>query len=394
MKANAALALVIEIMTDFAERTGLVPVRQDARRYLWTDAFAVCNFLELYRRTGDEKYRALALGLVDQVHTILGRYRDDDARTGWISGLNEEEGRKHPTIGGLRIGKKMNERGPSDEYDERLEWDRDGQYFHYLTKWMHALNRVTHVAGGKQYNTWALELAKIAAARFAFVLPDGERKGFYWKMSIDLCRPLVHSMGQHDALDAFITFNQLRACCKTDSEEAGCSDLEAEINGAAAMCKGMNWDTDDSLGIGGLLCDAYRVAQMIADETLSRTELLESLLRSAQRGLESSMRRNELQLPGAYRLAFRELGLAIGLRAVGRLQELAQEQPGKFAGSDALQRPLEALMPHAALAEEIEKFWRDPANRESNTWREHRDINMVMLATSLAPEGFLRLSKT
>ena len=39
----------------------------------------------------------------------------------------------------------------------------------------------------------------------------------------------------------------------------------------------------------------------------------------------------------------------------------------------------------------IEAFWRDPANRRSNTWTEHRDINEVMLATSLAPDGYLML---
>ena len=38
----------------------------------------------------------------------------------------------HPTQGGLRIGKNMNERSSSDRFDENLEWDRDGQYYHYL----------------------------------------------------------------------------------------------------------------------------------------------------------------------------------------------------------------------------------------------------------------------
>ena len=76
-----------EIMTEFARQTGLAPGRKVPRRYLWTDAFAVCNFLGLYRQSGDEKYKDLALRLVDQVHNILGRHRQDDPRTGWISGL-------------------------------------------------------------------------------------------------------------------------------------------------------------------------------------------------------------------------------------------------------------------------------------------------------------------
>ena len=97
-----------EIMTEFAKRTGLSPAGKVPRRYLWTDAFAVCNFLELYRQGGEEKYKHLALALVDQVHNRLGRHREDDPRTGWISGLDEQEGKRHPTKGGLRIGKEMN----------------------------------------------------------------------------------------------------------------------------------------------------------------------------------------------------------------------------------------------------------------------------------------------
>jgi hypothetical protein len=47
---------------------------------------------------------------------------------------------------------------------------------------------------------------------------------------------------------------------------------------------------------------------------------------------------------------------------------------------------------HRAVAPgEIEGFWLEGRNRESETWREHRDINMVMLATSLAPDGFLSI---
>ena len=34
-----------------------------------------------------------------------------------------------------------------------------------------------------------------------------------------------------------------------------------------------------------------------------------------------------------------------------------------------------------------------PAHRDTESWREHEDINEVMLATSLAPEGFLVLCR-
>jgi hypothetical protein len=44
-----------------------------------------------------------------------------------------------------------------------------------------------------------------------------------------------------------------------------------------------------------------------------------------------------------------------------------------------------------ALGEEIVSYWRAPAHRRARSWSGHRDINEVMLATSLAPAGFLLL---
>ncbi len=163
-------------MTAFADRTGLSTGSHAPKRYLWTDAFSVCNFLGLFHQTGDEQYKQTAFALVDQVHAVLGRHRDIDSRNGWISGLDEKEGKLHPTAGGLRIGKKLNERKSGEPYDERLEWDQDGQYFHYLTKWMHALNQIARVSGNRLYNRWAMELAKTAQKLAQMgILPGGKR---------------------------------------------------------------------------------------------------------------------------------------------------------------------------------------------------------------------------
>jgi len=123
MEPDASISVAREIMLDFAYMTGLSSVRKPPRRYLWTDAFAVCNFLELYRRTGDENFRGLALRLVDQVHHTLGRHRQDGPRMGWISGLDANEGEVHPTRGGLRIGKQLDERRRGEPPNERLEWN-------------------------------------------------------------------------------------------------------------------------------------------------------------------------------------------------------------------------------------------------------------------------------
>jgi len=382
--------MVRELMTGFAERTGLFPAGPSPERYLWTDAFAVCNFLGLYRQTGDEQYRRLALLLVDQVHAILGRHRQDDDRTGWISGLGEDEGQRHPTRGGLRIGKKMNERRPSEPFDERLEWDRDGQYFHYLTQWMHALDCVSLVTRDPTCNRWALELTKSAHARFAYRPREGKEKRMYWKMSIDLSYPLVSSMGHHDPLDGLITYSELHATARKLSGRSRSQELSEEIADMAVMCEGRDWATDDPLGIGGLLVSAYRIAQLILLEEFTRPGLLEAVLENSLVGLEHFERTSSPGLPAGYRLAFRELGLSIGLQAIQKLQVLVGQHPNIFKKSPGRGR-IQSLSRCAGLAESINEFWLERKNRESRTWTEHRDINMVMLATSLAPDGYLSL---
>jgi hypothetical protein len=390
MVQDASLPEVQAIMDDFARGTGLSSEKAP-RRYLWTDAFAVCNFLELHRQTGLEGYLDLAQRLVDRVHHVLGRHRADDPRSGWISGLDEEEGEKHPTRNGLRIGKELNERRPGERYNPNLEWERDGQYYHYLTKWMHALHRVGQVAAVSTYHLWAVELARAAYTGFTYQPPYGGPKRMFWKMSIDLSYPLVPSMGHHDPLDGFITYAEIQAMAPRGSEETTCPDLHAEIADMARMCEGQDWTTDDALGVGGLLADAYRVAQLVGAGASIEAGLLATLLDTALVSLSTYERQGGLNLPLAYRLAFRELGLSIGLRAIERLRVLVEERPAVLAGLPMLHSQIDALSQHVPLAGEIEGFWADQASRETGSWTAHRDINMVMLATSLAPDGYLTI---
>jgi hypothetical protein len=389
MKQQANISIVKEIMADFSDSTGLSTLGKPPRRYLWTDAFAVCNFLELYQRTGDESWQNSALRLVDQVHYILGRHREDDPRTGWISGHTEEQGRKHPTIGGLRIGKKMNERKPDEPYDDHLEWDRDGQYYHYLTKWMHALNRVSRSTGNPIFNRWAIELAKAAHAGFVHILNSGS-KGMYWKMSIDLSYPLVPSMGHHDPLDGFITYHQIQATAVEFSDTFGI-DLDSEIADMELLCKGKNWVTNDPLGLGGLLCNAYTILQLIVQNRLTGTGFLQDLLESSLASLDTYMLDRFLSFSAEYRLPFRELGMAIGLHAVERIHGLMEEKPDVFDENHPVYSQIKRLGRFIHLGEAIEKFWLEPQNRLGKTWTEHQDINSVMLGTRLAPDGYLIL---
>ena len=379
----------IELMKGFAERTGLTSERVP-ERYLWTDAFAVCTYFELARATGDDRYKQLGLRLIDQVHRTLGRHRADDPRTGWISGLGERAWEKQPTTGGLRIGKTLPERGPGTPYDERLEWDRDGQYFHYLTKWMHALDQATRATARSVFNEWARDLARTAYDAFTYVPDRGGRRRMYWKMSIDLSRPLVPSMGQHDPLDGYVTYLQLQTTASSMPGATSTPNLSGAIDQFGSMIGNAGLLSVDSLGLGGLLLDAARGAQLMRHGAPFATDRLETLLAAALMGLEHYLRQNALRQPATRRLAFRELGLAIGLHAVA-LTWKAEEEETERPGSSTTPTRVHALKRYAFLRTEIESFWRHPDHQRTSTWQDHRNINEVMLATSLAPEGLVVL---
>ena len=86
-------------------------------RYLWTDAFGLVLLVSLHRHLGDRSYLDEAEWLVGEVDRVLGRAR------------------------GIRIGEAP---------------DRDGQYFHYLAKWLFALGRLGRLKG--EYRNRAIGL--------------------------------------------------------------------------------------------------------------------------------------------------------------------------------------------------------------------------------------------
>jgi hypothetical protein len=379
------------IMLDFARETGLSDTSRPPRRYLWTDAFAVCNYLELYRQTGDATYLLLARKLVDQVHSILGRYSDEDSRSGWISGLDDEAGYMHPTSGGLRIGKPLCERKAGEPVDERREWDRDGQYLHYLTKWMQALTRMNSVTGDLVYQRWAVELARATLAKFIYAMPGGGPGRMYWKMSIDLGRPLVASMGHHDPLDALLTCLELEVNSRRCGLQLGDTSLEGEITACSAMCANKTWATDDPLGTGGLLVDTFRLVQIEAQSGITLPVTPARLLADCEAGLASFLNSRVLSYPARYRLAFRELGLATGLHAIAKLRNFTSLHPDAVLPAAADSAQLAALGQYSYLSGEIERFWLQREHRQADSWIDHADINRVMLATSLAPDTYLAI---
>lgn len=387
MDASGRLAAGSLLLRDFATRTGVRGPDASARRYLWTDAAAVESWIEIHRATDDPESLELARALVGQVHRVLGRHRADDSRRGWISGLGEEEGLQRPTAGGLRIGKPLAERAAGEAFDERLEWDRDGQYFHYLTRWMAALDALAVLTGETRWSDQAVELARTAVARFSHRPAPGVPWRVHWKMSIDLSRPLVPSMGQHDPLDGLATMLGLRATRRLlgHGEDA----LGEEISRLFELCsEGASWSTPDPLGIGGLLSALARFVQAIARGQLSADQrsakLLSRLVSDAQRSLAAFVQGHEMARAPETRLAFRELGLAIGLQELALARAEIGRSPESFGGmAGALATHLDAVLRHFPLVDRVEGLWRTPAAQRASAWREHEDINAVMLARSL-----------
>ena len=106
----------------------------------------------------------MANRLIHTVHDILGRTRDGSAR---LPNATDE----FPLKGGLRIGKHAAS-GP----------DGDGQYHHYLTIWMFALNRMSVASGKKWYNDQAISLAESIHPYF-MINRNSERPRMFWKLS-------------------------------------------------------------------------------------------------------------------------------------------------------------------------------------------------------------------
>ncbi|MGM0391625.1 MAG: hypothetical protein ACQEQB_07740 [Bacteroidota bacterium] len=359
------------LMDAFALRTGLQENGGNSEeRYLWTDAFAVQTFFGLYHTFGEVTYKDYAFKLIDRVHETLGSYHPDDTRTGKLSGLSGDEARKHPTAGGLRIGKKLPERLEEQSFNERLEWERDGQYFHYITRWIHALLQAGIESGEKKYTFWAAELL-LAADKFIYSSGTGLR--MYWKMSTDLSRPLVTGMGGHDPLEGLVC-----AVAVNEAIPEKAAELEPITLKFYSMCKNQYWATSDSLGIGGLLLNTVKAASLEETGDLPPSSKPKRLLEESIESLEDYQNLKEFDYDASRRLAFRECGLSLGLRSLHGAKE------------DLLEKGMavEKIEDYLYLAEEIEKFWKEPSNQQVSTWIDHLNINAVSLAASLVARTY------
>ena len=172
------------------------------------------------------------------------------------------------------------------------------------------------------------------------------------------------------------------------------TDLSAAIKSLSALCQHRDWATDDPLGIGGLLFDACRICQLPGEERFSDVRLLEEVIDACRNGLTAFLVSRHLNLPVSHRLAFRELGLAIGLRALPIIADADQKRQKRDSGAGLrYDGPLNSFCYTDRLSRRSSVLWMSHAQRHDESWQAHQNINDVMLATALMPDMFLSIGE-
>lgn len=316
-------------------------------RYLWTDAFGVVNFITLSKETSSPVYLTLAKQLAKTVHDVLGRTRDGTSR---LPGATDDE----PLNGGLRIG-KLAASGP----------DCDGQYHHYLTLWMFALNRLALATGEKEYSQQAVQLAKAVHPHFVVRSQHTGRPPetglplplrMVWKVSTDMQDVLVPSEGHLDAATGFVVYRLLQRTAEHMHGPSGILSAEiADYRQLMNRSGKMHASRDPlDLGMGLWMCHFFKEEDWAVALGSQSLEMAHMIL-DEKHGL--------MARDASRRLAFREFGTCLGLECYGADGELR-------AGVEA-----------------IVNFWHQYL--EDSTDEDLRPISLVMYAAALIPGGRL-----
>lgn len=306
------------------------------RRYLWTDAFGVLAYTsiaEMYEMNNEKgkanTYHRACDKLINTVHECLGSPRSnakDDA-------MKIDPSSTSPTGHvGLRIG-KLHSRKVTD-----YGMEYDGQYWHYVDKWLLALARAGHVNEG-------LHIAKSCFSAFF----DVDHGGIRWKLSVDSTAPpsLRYAGPSDDTLVALIVFSILEA-----ARARVCGDDAPSLSDEIQMLKSALIGykprvTNDPLGWGlDSMYDQYLAGK-------PRTRMLASTH-------ESALHLSHLSLP------FRLYGAMIGARVAG-----------------------EEVAPKAKVDRLIEMSLKYEGEIMERGHEEHSSINRVMLAMCLLCPGAL-----
>ena len=241
-------------------------------RYLWTDAFGIVLLVSLYEELGERAYLDAAEWLVADVQRVLGR----------------------PL--GIRIGE---------------EPDRDGQYFHYLAMWLFALAILArHLP---DYRQRGVELVR--QVHEPFLIPG---RGVIWKMKEDLSGPYPGTgLGALDAFDGYVSYRLL-------DETALASEI-ADMRRLIDMHY-EDLDITQDLGLGMMLwlTHFFPTEQWAITQKQRCVGTLQAIWNPAGYFCR------EPYLPHV-KFAFTNFGVAIGLQAVGAMQDRVDSLNAYFA---------------------------------------------------------------
>lgn len=235
-------------------------------RYLWTDAYGVILLVSLFDKLNKKSYLNQAEGVVASVDQVLGRSR------------------------GIRIGEAP---------------DRDGQYFHYLTMWLHALEVLGRYI--PEYRREGVDLVRQIHEPF---LVRGQ--GVIWKMQEDLSAPYPgFGFGALDAFGGYVAYNMLdRGLLVSEI-----SDMRALIDESAA-----HLEITQDLGLGMMLW----MCHFFPEERWAMQQRQRSLNMLDRMWIANGYYCRE-PLLAQTKFAFTNYGISIGLQAVAERSDHVQQ---------------------------------------------------------------------
>ena len=180
-------------------------------------------------------------------------------------------------------------------------------------------------------------------------------------------------MGLHDVLMVSSLFAKCSISIVKIFGDAAVSGLSHATQALFALCEHGQWATNDPLGVGGLLFDACRLCQLLGQENRREFRLLEDVMQGSGDGLMIMLKTGYLKRPAQHRLAFRELGLAIGLRAVPIIANEFQSESKAFGSRPSARRLIDLLLPYERLSDEIIDFWLPYAENPDESWKAHQE---------------------
>ncbi|CAM9119303.1 unnamed protein product [Phaeothamnion confervicola] len=405
------------------------------RRYLWTDAFGVLNFVSMAERAREQAAAAAAPApasgsavsagastgsggsecdagrvhlcaavlLIDAVHQTLGRPSSPR-----FPMLADESGHPRSTgYKGLRIGKAKSRRGS----DAGMEYD--GMYWHYMDKWLFALLRCSQATDDPALLEDAVRIIRQVHEHFIVRRErDGRAIGLHWKLDVDLSpiRGLETALPGDDALSAWVVYSLILQEVKRHLSADGGGVGDEMGGGGEANGGGEVGDSCEKEGGGGgggggkagggggggegscsaFLAESVAPLENMVKELGAVTDLLtrvENPPRPVTDGLGWGLRQWKLQWlrgPWAERLRLAlapyagvvldpRLGMQLPFRLYGAL--LGARLSGSSAIADSAWRVAVDVMP-VTLAQ-------PPTSP-------HASINKVMLTAVLDPLAFAR----